>query len=131
MINLDEIEQLDKEVQEQTELLKANTDGLENELKQFKEVNEALSFLELENADLEQRLAATEVKYTELQKQVVELEGVINKRDSVMKMLLKTVGQLNTNVTEIRNSLVTRNNWNMTKVEGWFDLLHTVFAGAN
>jgi predicted nuclease with TOPRIM domain len=110
MINLDEIEQLDKEVQEQTELLKANTDGLENELKQFKEVNEALSFLELENADLEQRLAATEVKYTELQKQVVELEGVINKRDSVMKMLLKTVGQLNTNVTEIRNSLVTRNS---------------------
>jgi len=110
MINLDEIEQLDKEVQEQTELLKANTDGLENELKQFKEVNEALSFLELENADLEQRLAATEVKYTELQKQVVELEEVINKRDSVMKMLLKTVGQLNTNVTEIRNSLVTRNN---------------------
>ncbi|MCX7068335.1 MAG: hypothetical protein NTW85_11655 [Methylococcales bacterium] len=110
MINLDEIEQLDKEVQEQTELLKANTDGLENELKQFKEVNEALSFLELENADLEQRLAATEVKYTELQKQVVELEEVINKRDSVMKMLLKTVGQLNTNVTEIRNSLVTRNS---------------------
>jgi len=110
MINLDEIEQLDKEVQEQTELLKANTDGLENELKQFKEVNEALSFLELENADLEQRLAATEVKYTELQKQVVALEEVINKRDSVMKMLLKTVGQLNTNVTEIRNSLVTRNS---------------------
>ncbi|MEI6705843.1 MAG: hypothetical protein WCK96_01785 [Methylococcales bacterium] len=110
MINLDEIEQLDKEVQEQTELLKANTDGLENDLKEFKEVHEVLSLLELENADLEQRLAASEVKYTELQKQVVELEEVMNKRDSVMKMLLKTVGQLNTNVTEIRNSLVTRNN---------------------
>ncbi|MFI3218779.1 MAG: hypothetical protein QX189_06610 [Methylococcales bacterium] len=110
MINLDEIEQLDKEVQEQTELLKANTDGLENDLKEFKEVHEVLSLLELENADLEQRLAASEVKYTELQKQVVELEEVMNKRDSVMKMLLKTVGQLNTNVTEIRNSLVTRNS---------------------
>jgi predicted nuclease with TOPRIM domain len=108
MINLDEIEQLDKEVQEQTELLKANADGLENDLKGFKEVHEVLSLLELENADLEQRLAASEVKYTELQKQVAVLEDVINKRDNVMKILLKTVGQLNTNVTEIRNSLANQ-----------------------
>jgi predicted nuclease with TOPRIM domain len=109
MINLDEIEQLDKEVQEQTELLKANTDGLENDLKEFKEVHEVLNLLELENADLEQRLAASETKYTELQKQVATLEEVINKRDSVMKVLLKTVGQLNSSVTEIRNSLSTQN----------------------
>jgi predicted nuclease with TOPRIM domain len=109
MINLDEIEQLDKEVQEQTELLKANTDGLENDLKEFKEVHEVLNLLELENADLEQRLAASEVKYTELQKQVTVLEEVISKRDNVMKILLKTVGQLNSSVTEIRNSLSTQN----------------------
>jgi predicted nuclease with TOPRIM domain len=124
MINIDEIEQLDKEVQEQTELLKTNTEALENDLKEFKEVHEVLNMLELENADLEQRLAAaevkytelqkrlaaTEVKYTELQKQVSVLEDVISKRDNVMKILLKTVGQLNSSVTEIRNSLSIQNS---------------------
>jgi predicted nuclease with TOPRIM domain len=109
MINIDETEQLDREVQEQTELLKANTEALENDLKEFKEVHEVLNMLELENADLEQRLVASESKYTELQKQVTTLEDVINKRDNIMKMLLKTVGQLNANVTEIRNSLTTQN----------------------
>jgi predicted nuclease with TOPRIM domain len=108
MINIDETEQLDKEVQEQTDLLIANTEALENDLKEFKEVHEVLNMLELENADLEQRLAASESKYTELQKQVTTLEEVISKRDNVMKMLLKTVGQLNTHVTEIRNSLSTQ-----------------------
>jgi predicted nuclease with TOPRIM domain len=108
MINIEETEQLDKEVQEQTELLIANTEALENDLKEFKEVHEVLNMLELENADLEQRLAASETKYTELQNQITKLEEVISKRDNVMKMLLKTVGQLNTHVTEIRNSLNTQ-----------------------
>jgi uncharacterized coiled-coil protein SlyX len=110
MINLDDIEQLDKEVQEQTNLLKTNTDGLENDLKQFKQVHEALNLLDSENEELEKRLAASEAKYTELQKQVVALEEVISKRDNVMKILLKTVGDLNHSVTEIRNSLSNPTN---------------------
>jgi predicted nuclease with TOPRIM domain len=105
MINLDEIEQLDKEIQEQTELLKANTDGLENDIQQFKEISEALGFLESENVDLEKRLAASETKHTELQQQVSALEEIIKKRDNVMKILLKTVSDLNQSVTQIRNSL--------------------------
>ncbi|MDD1617563.1 MAG: hypothetical protein LUQ28_14020 [Methylococcaceae bacterium] len=110
MINLDDIEQLDKEVQEQTNLLKTNTDGLENDLKQFKEVHEALNLLGSENEELEKRLEASETKYAELQKQVTTLEEVISKRDNVMKILLKTVGDLNRNVTEIRNSLTNPTN---------------------
>jgi len=105
MIDLDEIEQLDKEIQEQTNLLKENTEGLENDLQQFQEISEALGLLESENNDLEKRLAASETKYTELQQQVVALEEVIKKRDNVMKILLKTVGELNQSVTQIRNSL--------------------------
>jgi chromosome segregation ATPase len=105
MINIDEIDQLDQEIQQQTELLKANTDALQQDLQQFKELSDALGFLESENADLEKRLAASEAKYTELQKQVTTLEEVIQKRDNVMKILLKTVADLNNNVTQIRNSL--------------------------
>lgn len=105
MIDIDEIEQLDNEIQEQTNLLKQNTEGLENDLQQFQEISEALGLLESENTDLEKRLAASETKYTELQQQVVALEEVIKKRDNVMKILLKTVGELNQNVTQIRNSL--------------------------
>jgi predicted nuclease with TOPRIM domain len=110
MIDFDEIEQLDKEVQEQTDLLKTNTDGLENDLKQFKEVHEALNLLGSENENLEKRLEASETKYAALQKQVIALEEVISKRDNVMKILLKTVGDLNRNVTEIRNSLTSPTN---------------------
>lgn len=110
MINLDEIEQLDKEVQEQTNLLKINTDALENDLKQFKDVQEALSLLELENQDLEQRLATSEAKYADLQQQVTALESIIDKRDNVMKLLLKMVGELNHRVTDIRNSLTGPTN---------------------
>lgn len=105
MINIDEIDQLDQEIQQQTELLKANTDALQQDLQQFKELSDALGFLESENSDLEKRLAASEEKYTELQKQVTTLEEVIQKRDNVMKILLKTVADLNNNVTQIRNSL--------------------------
>jgi predicted nuclease with TOPRIM domain len=105
MIDFDEIERLDKEVQEQTDLLKTNTNALENELKEFKDVQEALSLLEIENQDLEQRLTATEAKYADLKQQVTDLESIILKRDNVMKFLLKTVGELNTNVSKIRSSL--------------------------
>ena len=105
MINLEEITQLDKEIQEQTDLLKTNADGLEQDIQQFKEVSETLNLLVAENADLEQRLAASETKYTELQQQVTALEDVIKKRDDAMKFLLKTVNDLNNRVTQIRNSL--------------------------
>jgi predicted nuclease with TOPRIM domain len=110
MINLDETEQLDKEIQEQTNLLKENTQGLESDIQQFKEISEVLGLIETENADLEKRLAASETKYAELQQQVVALEEVIQKRDNVMKILLKTVSDLNQNVTQIRNSLTGQAN---------------------
>jgi uncharacterized coiled-coil protein SlyX len=108
MINIDEIDLLDQEIQQQTELLKANTDALEQDIQQFKELSDALGFLEAENTDLEKRLAASEEKYLELQKQVTTLEEVIQKRDNVMKILLKTVGDLNNSVTQIRSSLVSK-----------------------
>jgi predicted nuclease with TOPRIM domain len=110
MINLDEIEQLDKEIQEQTNLLKENTHGLESDIQQFKEISEVLGLIETENADLEKRLAASETKYAELQQQVAALEEVIQKRDNVMKILLKTVSDLNQSVTQIRNSLTSQAN---------------------
>lgn len=110
MINIDETEQLDKEIQEQTNLLKANTEGLENDIQQIKDISDALGLIEAENADLEQRLTASEAKYAELQTQVTTLEEVIKKRDNVMKILLKTVGELNQSVTQIRNSLTNPNN---------------------
>jgi chromosome segregation ATPase len=109
MININEIDQLDQEIQQQTDLLKANTDALEQDIQQFKELSEALDLLETENTDLEKRLAASEAKYLELQKQVTTMEDVIQKRDNVMKILLKTVGELNNSVMQIRNSLVGRN----------------------
>jgi predicted nuclease with TOPRIM domain len=109
MINIDEIENLDKEIQEQTNLLKTNTTALEDELKEFKEIQEALSLLEEENHDLEQRLIASEAKYADLKQQITELEGIIEKRDNVMKFLLKTVGELNNNVNKIRSSLNSQN----------------------
>jgi predicted nuclease with TOPRIM domain len=105
MINLDDIDQLDKEIQQQTDLLKANTEGLQSDIQQFKEIGETLNLLVTENADLEQRLAASEAKYSELQQQVTALEEVIKKRDDAMKFLLKTVNDLNSRVTQIRNSL--------------------------
>ena len=108
MINIEEIDQLDQEIQQQTDLLKANTNALEQDIQQFKELSEALGFLETENADLEKRLAASEAKYLELQKQVTTLEEVIQKRDHVMKILLKTVSDLNNSVTQIRSSLVSK-----------------------
>lgn len=110
MINIDETEQLDKEIQEQTNLLKANTEGLENDIQQIKDISEALALIESENTDLEQRLTASEAKYAELQTQVTTLEEVIKKRDNVMKILLKTVGELNQSVTQIRSSLSNPNN---------------------
>lgn len=110
MINIDETEQLDKEIQEQTNLLKANTEGLENDIQQIKDISDALGLIEAENVDLEQRLTASEAKYAELQTQVTTLEEVIKKRDNVMKILLKTVGELNQSVTQIRNSLTNPNN---------------------
>lgn len=105
MVNLEDIEQTDKDIQEQIELLKSNAQGLAQDLQQFRDLNEALSLIETENADLETRLAASEANYAELQKQVSTLEEVIQKRDNVMKILLKTVAELNSNVTQIRNSL--------------------------
>ncbi|CAG1771927.1 hypothetical protein BAC3_02194 [uncultured bacterium] len=105
MINFDEIEQLEQEVQQQTELLKSNTEGLAEDLQQFKDITEALSLIETENAELEQRLVASEAKYAELQKQISTLEEVIRKRDNIMKVLLKTVSELNNSVAQIRNSL--------------------------
>lgn len=106
MINFDEIAQLDKDIEEQTNLLKANADGLENDIQQFKDVSETLNMLILENTDLETRLAASEAKYNELQQQVTTLEEVLQKRDDAMKFLLKTVSDLNNRVTQIRNSLL-------------------------
>jgi chromosome segregation ATPase len=106
MINLDDIDQLDKEIQTQTDLLKENTEGLEIDIQQFKEISETLNLLVTENADLEQRLAASEAKYTELQQQLTALEEVIKKRDDAMKFLLKTVNDLNSRITQIRNSLL-------------------------
>lgn len=110
MINLEETEQLEQEIQQQTELLKTNTEGLAQDLQQFKDISEALTLLETENAELEKRLTASETKYAELQKQIATLEEVIHKRDNVMKILLKTVGELNTSVTQIRNSLTGQTN---------------------
>ena len=105
MMNLDDIAKIDQEIQTQTDLLKTNTEGLEQDIQQFREVSETLNLLVTENADLEQRLAASEVKYTELQQQITELEEVLKKRDDAMKFLLKTVNDLNSRVTLIRNAL--------------------------
>ena len=105
MINFDEIEQLEQDVQQQTELLKINTEGLANDLQQFKDITEALGLIEAENAELQKRLDESETNYAELKKQVSKLEEVIQKRDNIMKVILKNVSELNNSVTQIRNSL--------------------------
>lgn len=110
MINFVESEQLEREIQEQTDLLKSNTAGLESDIEQFKEVVETLNLLVAENADLEQRLSISETKYAELQQQVTTMEEMLHKRDEAMKFLLKTVGDLNNRVTQIRNSLGNQGN---------------------
>lgn len=105
MMNIDEIEQLEQDVQQQTELLKTNTEGLVQDLQQFKEITEALALIETENTELQKRLDESEANYAELKKQISTLEAVIQKRDNMMRVLLKNVSELNNSVTQIRASL--------------------------
>lgn len=109
-INDEDITQFDKEIEGLTnELaeLKTNTDGLKNDLNQFKDINEELELLRMENEELKERLAATENQHTEF---VASFKEFMKKRDDAIKFLLQEVKELNGKMNEMRSSLGNKNN---------------------
>lgn len=113
-INDDEIERLNKEIEEitgelkeQTDDLKANTDTLERDFEQFKDVNDELELLRMDNEELKQRLLTAEEQHEYF---VNALRATIKKRDDLLKSLLQEVKILNTKINEIRSSLINKNN---------------------
>ncbi len=90
------------EIKQQLLLLNQETNGLESEIQQLKNVYDELESLRSENEDLKQRLVAAEEQHNEF---VSSFKEVMKKRDEALRYLLQEVKGLKVKMNELRSSL--------------------------
>jgi hypothetical protein len=90
------------EIKQQLILLNQETNGLETEIQQLKNVYEELELLKVENDDLKQRLISTEEQHADF---VASFKEFMKKRDDALRYLLQEVKTLKTKMNELRASL--------------------------
>ncbi len=112
LIELDSTQALDEidfaevdlipEIKQQLILLNQETNGLETEIKQLKNVYEELELLKLENKNLKQRLFSAEEQHAQF---VISFKEFMKKRDDALCYLLQEVKGLKVKMNELRSSL--------------------------